>query len=55
MILGGAAFTVLLALASLRYDDVSSLRLAQISLLYPAAYGALSLWLGGLHRTSGSR
>jgi phosphatidylcholine synthase len=52
---GAAAFTLLLTLAAMLYDDALSLRLAQLSLLYPAAYGALSLWLGGLHRPNASR
>jgi phosphatidylcholine synthase len=52
MIFGGAAFTALLTTASLTADASLRLRAAQISLLYPAAYGALSLWLGGLRRPS---
>ena len=52
MIFGAAAFTALLTLACLVNDAALALRLAQISLLYPAAYGALSLWLGGLQRSS---
>jgi phosphatidylcholine synthase len=50
MILGAVVFTLLLAGASFSEDAALQLRLAQVSLLYPAAYGALSLWLGGLHR-----
>ena len=52
MIVGAALFTALLTLACLVRDAALGLRLAQISLLYPAAYGALSLWLGGLQRPS---
>lgn len=50
MIFGAAAFTALLTAACLTGDATQRLLFAQISLLYPAAYGALSLWLGGLHR-----
>ena len=50
MILGAAAFTGLLTLACIVRDATLALRLAQVSLAYPAAYGALSFWLGGLHR-----
>jgi phosphatidylcholine synthase len=55
MIGGAAAFTVLLSAASWTPEPALRLRLAQLSLLYPAAYFALSLWLGGLHRSSVSR
>jgi phosphatidylcholine synthase len=50
MILGGAAFTLLLAAACLAEGPAPRLLLAQISLLYPAAYFGLSLRLGGLAR-----
>jgi phosphatidylcholine synthase len=50
MILGAAAFTALLTLACATSDTSLRMRAAQISLLYPAAYVALSLWLGGLQR-----
>jgi phosphatidylcholine synthase len=55
MIGGAAGFTLLLAAASWSADTVLRLRLAQLSLVYPAAYGALSFWLGGLHRPRASR
>jgi phosphatidylcholine synthase len=50
MIVGAALFTALLALACLTTDATLRARATQLSLLYPAAYGALSLWLGGLQR-----
>jgi phosphatidylcholine synthase len=50
MIVGAGAFTLLLAAACLTRDAALRERLAHLSLLYPAAYGALSLRLGGLHR-----
>jgi phosphatidylcholine synthase len=50
MIGGAAAFAALLTLACLVGDAALRLRLVQVSLLYPAAYGALSLWLGGIAR-----
>ncbi|HEY8120715.1 MAG TPA: CDP-diacylglycerol O-phosphatidyltransferase [Myxococcota bacterium] len=50
MILGAAALVLLLTAACLAPEPALRLRLAQLSLLYPLAYGALSLWLGGLHR-----
>jgi phosphatidylcholine synthase len=52
MVAGVAAFAALLTAASASPAGEGRLRLAQISLLYPAAYFALSLWLGGLHRPS---
>lgn len=52
MIGGAAVFTALLALACFSEDGTLRMRAAQLSLLYPFAYGALSLWLGGLHRVS---
>jgi phosphatidylcholine synthase len=52
MIGGAVAFTALLALACVTDDAPLRARAAQISLLYPAAYVALSLWLGGIRRTS---
>jgi phosphatidylcholine synthase len=59
MIVGAAAFTLLLTVASVLGGDAGTTRLArtlaQLSLLYPVAYGALSLWLGGLQRASASR
>jgi phosphatidylcholine synthase len=55
MILGAAAFTLLLLAACWTRDAALRLRLAQVSLLYPTAYFALSLWLGGIHRASGTR
>jgi phosphatidylcholine synthase len=50
MIGGAVAFTALLALACFTEDAALRTHAAQLSLLYPASYGALSLWLGGLHR-----
>ena len=50
MILGAAAFTALLTLACATQESALRLRAAQLSLLYPAAYFALSLWLGGIQR-----
>ncbi len=50
MIVGAAAFTALLALACFTEDAALRAHAARASLLYPAAYGALSLWLGGFHR-----
>ena len=55
MILGAGAFTLLLVAACWTSDAALRARLAQLSLLYPAAYGALSLWLGGMQRTRASR
>jgi len=55
MIGGAAAFTLLLGAACVNEDPALRLRLAQISLLYPIAYGALSLWLGGLQRSGANR
>jgi phosphatidylcholine synthase len=55
MIGGAAAFTLLLTAACWTSDPGLRLRLTQLSLLYPAAYFALSLWLGGLHRPRASR
>ncbi len=52
MLFGAAAFTALLAAACLTQDAEQRLLFARVSLLYPAAYFALSLWLGGLHRPS---
>jgi phosphatidylcholine synthase len=52
MIAGAAVFTLALVAACFTRDAALRLHLAQSSLLYPAAYGALSLWLGGLQRTS---
>jgi phosphatidylcholine synthase len=54
MILGAAAFAALLTLACATNDAALRTRAAWVSLLYPAAYGALSLWLGGLHRAGPS-
>ena len=50
MIAGAAAFTALLAFACFTEDAALRARAARVSLLYPAAYGALSLWLGGIRR-----
>jgi phosphatidylcholine synthase len=54
MILGAAAFTALLTLACATNDAALRTHAAWVSLLYPTAYGALSLWLGGLHRAGAS-
>lgn len=54
LVVGAVAFTVLLALACWVRDPFLRERLARISLLYPVAYVALSLWLGGLHRPARS-
>ncbi len=50
MIAGAGVFTALLGAAALAPDRALALRLAQISLAYPIAYAAMSLWLGGLAR-----
>ncbi len=50
MTLGAAVFTALLLAATLSEDAASASRLARLSLAYPIAYAALSLWLGGLNR-----
>ena len=55
MVVGAALFTALLAGACWTSDAALRLRLAQLSLFYPAAYGVLSLWLGGVHRASAER
>lgn len=49
-IAGAAVFTIVLTVACLLHDDALALRLAQLSLVYPAFYLAMSLWIGGLHR-----
>jgi phosphatidylcholine synthase len=55
MILGAAAFTALLTLACATSDAALRTHAARLSLVYPAAYGALSLWLGGFHHPGASR
>ncbi len=55
MLLGAAAFTGLLTAACWTDDAALRLQLARLSLVYPAAYVALSLWLGGLWRPGASR
>jgi hypothetical protein len=55
MIAGAVAFTSLLGAACLAPETALRVRLAQISLIYPIAYAALSLWLGGIQRGRASR
>jgi phosphatidylcholine synthase len=52
MILGAVAFTLLLVAACATGDPARRLLFAELSLLYPVAYFAVSLWLGGLQRAS---
>jgi len=52
MVLGAAAFTLLLVAACASRDPARRSLFARVSLLYPVAYLALSLWLGGLKRAS---
>jgi phosphatidylcholine synthase len=55
MVIGAAAYTALLAWAFFADHGELSALLGMLTLIYPAAYGVLSLWLGGLHRPGASR
>jgi phosphatidylcholine synthase len=52
MLVGAAVYTGMLCWAFLAGSDEAAFLLGAISLAYPAAYFALSLWLGGLHRAA---
>lgn len=52
----GVVWILAVSVAVVARDAVATYRIAEVSLVYPAMYLALSFWIGGLHRKpAGSR